>query len=224
MVKKTKKTVKRDQGGRFKKGTPGGPGRTKGTIQDVLCKDCKTRSVSVLLDDLLGAYATMGGGKFLAKWATQNHRNLTKFIDILFKFTPDSKAVDRSEHSKPLRLIISDQFLPKIGDKKAKEMPEPENFKEAEKIIRKLLIELKKKEEQLKRYKKHDVQDVRPIEHEPIRPEGLPEHKKEKEQPEDQPDQGDLDLNDNDEDEGDDENKPGWAQDLEDDLNRGKDD
>ena len=84
MKEKPNRNVK----GQFLKGHKGTGGRPKGIIQDLLSRDGKKISVNVLLDDMLGAYAKMGGGKFLAKWATQNHRNLSLFIQLLAKFIP----------------------------------------------------------------------------------------------------------------------------------------
>lgn len=107
---KSSKVKERDKKGRYAKGHKGGPGRKPGTIKDITCADGKKRSVAALVDDLLAAYATMGGGEFLAKWATANHRNLTKFIDILYKFAP-MPAVTDSREFKPLSITILKQSI-----------------------------------------------------------------------------------------------------------------
>lgn len=165
MVKKTDKKDKRDSKGRFKKGRQPGPGRPPGTIQDVLCKDGKARTVSVLLDDLLGAYAKMGGGKFLAKWATQNHRNLTKFIDILYKFAP-MPTIESSVEVKPLVVTV-------------KTLPKGDAVSAMEKTIRDLGDRLREQDMELLRlrsiFSSHNI-TYEEIEHEPIRDKELVKH------------------------------------------------
>ena len=165
-VKKVKRIEKRDKGGRFKKGTGGGPGRKKGTIKDITCKDGKKRSVAVLVDDLLAAYAELGGDKFLLKWASQSHRNLAKFIDILFKFVPQPELVIQQEF-KPLTVQI-------------KQIPKGDHFEIMQKDIRELQDELREKNLELLRlrsiFDSHDIQ-YKEIEHEPIRNKELPSHK-----------------------------------------------
>ena len=182
MVKKIKETVKRDKAGRFKKGTGGGPGRKKGEPRDIICKDGKKRSVATLIDDLLAAYEHLGGDKFLKSWAAHSHRNLARFVEILFKFAPPPEA-----SSVPGGVIyeFSEKYMPKIEriitDKRPGELKDDKNkrIKELENLLRKQDAELRRLRSLV------DVQDIEEIEHEPILPKGLPEHSKIEEPSED---------------------------------------
>ena len=156
-----KKKSERDKKGRFVKGHKGGPGRSKGEPKDVICKDGKKRSIGDLISDLLAAYQTMGGEKFLKKWAKQSNRNLTKFIEILFKFAPHPDVVPGDTSIK----VIS--AVPRSDDRATA------------KRIRELEAKLREKEEELKQFRTSvDVQDIKEIQHEPVRPAALPEHVK----------------------------------------------
>ncbi len=132
---KMNKQSERDKKGRFTKGHKGGPGRPKGEPRDIICKDGKKRSIETLINDLLAAYQTLGGEKFLKKWAAQSNRNLTKFIDILFKFAPHPEGYYGDVNIK----VISAVPRPDLGD--------------AAKRIREMQAELKEKDEELKRLK-----------------------------------------------------------------------
>ncbi len=92
------KVKERDKKGRYVKGHKGGPGRHKGEPRDIICKDGKKRSVEMLITDLLATYKTLGGEKFLKKWAASSNRNLARFIEILFKFAPQPQDADRSSN------------------------------------------------------------------------------------------------------------------------------
>lgn len=184
MVKKTKETVKRDKAGRFKKGTPGGPGRKKGEPRDIIYKDGKKRSVATLIDDLLAAYETLGGDKFLKKWATHSHRNLARFIEILFKFAPQPQDANRSSNT---IFEISEKFMPKIkieriiSDVRPDEMGDPLG-----KRIKYLEDRLKEKDKEISRLRASvNVHDTKEIEHEPICSAELPEHTKAEKQSKD---------------------------------------
>lgn len=110
MVKKTKKKGERDSKGRFKKGQyRGGPGRTPGTIADMLSKPGKPADVSALISDLLVVYSELGGSKFLAKWAKQNYKNLSRFVDILFRFAPEPLRFNPdSKDGPPIEFVLHD--------------------------------------------------------------------------------------------------------------------
>lgn len=154
-----KKQAERDKKGRFAKGHKGGPGRPKGEPKDIICKDGKKRSVDALIDDLLATYGTLGGSKFLKKWAMQSHGNLRKFIEILFKFAPQPDVVAGDVNVQVITAV------PRINDSAAA------------KRIRELEAELRKKDKELERIRAPiDVQDVKEIEHKPVRPVELPEH------------------------------------------------
>ncbi len=133
---KMKKNQERDNKGRFIKGHKSlSPGRPKGEPRDNICKNGKRRSVEGLINDLLAAYQTLGGEKFLKKWAAQSNRNLTKFIDILFKFAPHPEGYYGDVNIE----VISAVPRPDPGD--------------AAKRIREMQAELKEKDEELKRLK-----------------------------------------------------------------------
>jgi hypothetical protein len=132
---KMKKQPERDKKGRFTKGHKGGPGRPKGEPRDIICKDGKKRSAGALIDDLLATYGTLGGEKFLKKWAMQSHSNLRKFIEILFKFAPHPEGYVGDANIK----VISAVPRPDQGD--------------TAKRIREMQAELKEKDEELKRLK-----------------------------------------------------------------------
>ena len=130
------KNQERDNKGRFIKGHKSlSPGRPKGEPRDIIFKNGKRRSVEGLISDLLAAYQTLGGEKFLKKWAAQSNRNLTKFIDILFKFAPHPEGYYGDVNIK----VISAVPRPDRGD--------------AAKRIREMQAELNKKDEELKRLK-----------------------------------------------------------------------
>lgn len=155
-----KKQTERDKKGRFAKGHKGGPGRPKGEPKDVICKDGKKRSVEDLITDLLAAYRTLGGQKFLKKWAAASNKNLAKFIEILFKFAPHTDVVPGDT------TIHVTSAVPRLDDRAAA------------KRIRELEAELREKDEELRRHEAPvDVQDVKEIKHEPVRLFALPEHR-----------------------------------------------
>jgi hypothetical protein len=173
MVKKIKKTVKRDKGGRFKKGTGGGPGRKKGEPRDIICKDGKKRSVEALIDDLLSTYSKLGSDKFLHEWALKSHRNLTKFIDILFKFAPQPETLIKGEF-KPLQVTVNRV----ITDKRPQELETyPRSHQGLEDQIHELRTELYAKDKRLKEYAalldtldiEDSVRSIPLIEHEPVK-------------------------------------------------------
>ena len=171
---KMNEKTERDKKGQFQKGHKGAGGRPKGTIKDITCADGKKRSVAALVDDLLGAYATMGGGKFLAKWATANHRNLTKFIDILYKFAPMPVVGDDREF-KPLTVQVTNV----IGDKRTEQLGTySQSHQGLQDQLEELRKELRKKDNEIERFKgifkDHDI-DPGVIEHTPVRDE-LPGH------------------------------------------------
>lgn len=119
MVKKRKELDKRDSKGRFKKGHKSTGGRKPGTIDDMLAPSGKKGDVRVLIDDLLTTYAQLGGAKFLTKWAKQNYKNLSRFVDILYKFAPEPRSFspDEADHQ-PMRIVYyNDQvMLDRIGE------------------------------------------------------------------------------------------------------------
>ena len=185
-MKKAKEKVERvemrDKKGRYTKGTGGGPGRKKGDPKDLVCGDGKKRSVGVLLDDLLKAYASMGGEKFIKKWALESKGNLKKFIEILFKFAPQPESP-----SLPGGITheISERFMPKlriervITDKLPDEAEERASNAETEERINYLEAQLKVKDEELRRLRNLvDEEDAEEIEHELIHLLELPEHTK----------------------------------------------
>lgn len=148
----------RDKKGRFMKGGPGGPGRSKGDPKDIVCGDGKKRSVDALIYDLLAAYESLGGDTFLRKWAVHSHVNLRKFFELLFKFAPQPDVVAGDMN---MRVVSA--------------VPRPDERTMA-KRIRKLEAELKTKDEELEDLRRPPAPDVAVIEHEPIRPRELPEH------------------------------------------------
>jgi hypothetical protein len=165
-VKKTKEKGNRDKAGRFKKGCKGGPGRKPGTIKDLLStKDGKKISVNILLDDMLGAYAGMGGGKFLAKWATQNHRNLSLFIQLLYKFAPIPTQESTMEF-KPLTVQIQ-------------KLPEDDAYKLMERDLKQLKDENREMSLEVLRMRSiissHNLEHTE-ITHEVVRDKELPSH------------------------------------------------
>lgn len=167
MNKKPKVTGKkfpvkeRDKKGRFSKGHKGGPGRPKGEPRDIICKDGKKRSVNALIDDLLATYGTLGGTKFLKKWAMQSHGNLRKFIEILFKFAPQPDVVAGDTNIQ----IIS--AVPRI---RSDDTGQGERIKELQQLLRQRDEEIRLLKGQV------DVPDLGDIKHEPVRPAELPEH------------------------------------------------
>ena len=95
---KSSEVKERDPKGRFAKGHKSlSPGRPKGSPKDIICKDGKKRSVQALVDDLLAAYEHLGGDKFLRQWASHSHRNLARFVEILFKFAPPPEMLIKQE-------------------------------------------------------------------------------------------------------------------------------
>lgn len=164
--KKEEKGIKRDKGGRYKKGTGGGPGRKKGEPQDVLCKDGKARSVTALVDDLLSTYSKLGSDKFLHAWAVRSHRNLTAFIQLLYKFAPPPEQLVTQEF-KPLTIQV-------------KEMPKGDAIAAMEKTIRDLGDRLREQDMELLRlrsiFSSHNI-TYEEIEHTPVRDKELPKHK-----------------------------------------------
>jgi len=159
-----RKKQERDKKGRYVKGHKGGPGRPRGEPRDIICKDGKKRSVEDLITDLLAAYRTLGGQKFLKKWAAASNKNLAKFIEILFKFAPHPEG-QSGPGDVTLKIISA--------------VPRPDDSDKA-KRIRELEDQLKERDEELHGFRASvDVQDVKEIEHEPVRPDQLPEHVKE---------------------------------------------
>ena len=164
MVKKTKEKGNRDSKGRWKKGKPGGPGRRKGEPKDIVCQDGKTRSPAALVNDLLSTYGKMGSNKLLYKWAMRSHGNLTKFIDLLFKFAP-MPTVESSMEFKPLTIQI--QKLPEDDAYKLME----ENIKQLKDDNREMSLELVRMKSI---FDSHSIEYTE-ISHEVIRDE-LPSH------------------------------------------------
>jgi len=187
-VKKVKEKVdKRDNKGRFKKGTGGGPGRKKGEPKDIICKDGKKRSTEQLIEDLLTTYSKLGSDKFLHKWALKSQRNLARFIDILFKFAPEPKRVDGVGD---VSYQLSDKFMPKftieriITDERPDEhggpkmkMPRPGDI--IDKKVKEMEDKLREKDAEIQRlrgiFETHGI-DSEELVHEPIKPIELPEH------------------------------------------------
>lgn len=163
-----KKKKERDKKGQYAKGHKGGPGRKPGEPKDILCKDGKKRSVAALIDDLLDAYATLGGAKFLKSWASHSHKNLAAFVQLLFKFAPQPEIGDDRE-IKPLQVQITTT-------------PTDSHIANMEKNIIELRDELREKSDELQRLKSiFDTHNItfEELEHEPIRNE-LPGHKDDK--------------------------------------------
>ena len=170
-----KKTDKRDNAGRFKKGTKGGPGRKKGEARDIICKDGKKRSVAALVDDLLGTYSKLGSEKFLLEWAKSSKRNLTLFLQILYKFAPQPTIGDDREF-KPLTVQVTNV----IGDKRTEQLGTYSQSHQAlDDQLHELQRELRKKDMEIERFKgifsQHDI-DPSELEHEPFEDEQLPGH------------------------------------------------
>jgi len=172
-VKKTKETAKkgnRDSKGQFKKGCKGGPGRRKGEARDIVCKDGKKRSATALVDDLLGTYGKLGSHKFLYEWCLSSKRNLTLFIQLLYKFAPLPKAIDSSD-SPNLTYQLSEQFMPKFN------MPRPGDV--IDKKMRQMEDTLRQRDAEIDRLKSifetHGI-DAEELQHEPIEAIELPEH------------------------------------------------
>lgn len=180
MVKKTDKTVKRDLKGQFKKGCKGGPGRRKGEVKDIVCSDGKKRSPADLVDDLLSTYSRLGSNKFLYEWVLSSKRNLTKFLDILFKFAPPPEQVIAGDEFKPLTVHI-------------KSIPTDEHTLAMEKNIKLLTDENREQRSELLRlrsiFSSHDIK-FEEIEHTPIR-EALPEHGETEDDEDDEKDHSD---------------------------------
>lgn len=168
-----KKNKERDKKGRFSKGHTGGPGRPKGEPRDIVCKDGKKRSVATLIGDLLAAYESLGGDKFLRKWALHSHSNLRKFIEILFKFVPQPEVVAGDTNIKVISAVPRVKIERIITDDPEKVgMPRAQ-----EKTINDLQAEIRAKDGEIKHLKALiDAQETRVIEHEPIPPAALPEH------------------------------------------------
>lgn len=74
-----KKQVKRDEKGRWAKGTKGraGPGRRK-----------KVKSTGRPFEDFLEAYQEIGGTPALVSWALQNNSNRSQFYNLLMRAVP----------------------------------------------------------------------------------------------------------------------------------------
>lgn len=197
MVKKTvkkakekdKKVDKRDKHGRFKKGTKGGPGRRPGEPKDVISKGGKKRSTEQLIEDLLSTYTKLGSDKFLHSWAVRSQKNLSRFLDILFKFAPLPKAIDSSDPRSPTYLA-SEQFMPKLkieriitnqnpdehgGPKMS--MPRPGDI--IDKKMKEMEDKLRERDAEIQRlmsiFETHGIASDE-LKHEPIKAIELPEH------------------------------------------------
>lgn len=169
MKEKSNRNVK----GQFVKGHPGSGGRPKGIIKDLLSKDGKKRSVAALVDDLLSTYGKLGSNKFLYSWAMRSHRNLEKFIDILFKFAPQPETLIKGEF-KPLQVTVNRV----ITDKRPQELETyPRSHQGLEDQIHELRTELYAKDKRLKEYAalldtldiEDSVRSIPLIEHEPVK-------------------------------------------------------
>ena len=151
-----------------------------------VCGDGKKRSVGVLLDDLLKAYASMGGEKFIKKWALESKGNLKKFIEILFKFAPQPES---SSLPGGTTFEASEKFMPTIKVERIFTDRRPGEKAEdaiAQKRINALQAELETEREENRRLRMLvDGKDAEVIEHEPIRPSELPEHGKAEKQSKD---------------------------------------
>ena len=124
-----------------------------------MSKGGKSRSVDVLIADLLANYESMGGKAFLRKWALHSHVNLRKFIEILFRFAPQPEVFAGDLNMQ----IIS--AVPRMDDS------------EKGKRIKELEDQVKEKDDELYGYRASvHVKDVEEIEHEPVRPLALEEH------------------------------------------------
>lgn len=145
----------------------------KASLGTLYARRARNCSMATLIDDLLAAYESLGGDKFLKSWAAHSHRNLAKFIEILFKFGLPSQGVDPSGN---VTYQASEKFMPKIEriytDKRPGELKDDKN-----KRIKKLENLLRKQDAELRRLRAIvDIPDGEVIEHEPIRPKELPEH------------------------------------------------
>lgn len=143
--KEIKKRPDRDKKGRFLKGARAGPGRPKSQPGDIICKDGKRRSVDALIKDLLLAYEAMGGGDFIKKWALHSHKNLTKFVEILFRFAPQPEQAGSDINIQVISAVPRQATDQRVRD---------------------LERRLQESEAELQIYK---AQDLKVIEHEPIR-------------------------------------------------------
>ena len=170
MVKKTKELDKRDSKGRWKKGKKGGPGRTKGEAKDLVCKGGKRHSVGALVEDLLGTYNKLGSNKFLLEWALSSKRNLTLFIQLLYKFAPMPTA-ESSIEFKPLTVQVQ-------------QLPEGDAYKLMEENIKQLKDENREQSLELQRMRSilssHKLEQTT-ISHEVVRDE-LPVHEEDEEE------------------------------------------
>jgi len=186
---KGKRVDKRSKTGQFVKGTGGGPGRKKGNVEDLLCKDGKKRSTEQLIQDLLATYVKLGSNKFLYKWALESKGNLKKFLDILFKFAPLPKAIDSSDPRSPT-YQFSEQYMPEfkieriITDKRPDEhggpkmrMPRPGDA--IDRKMKEMEDNLRQRDEEIDRLKSifetHGI-NADELTHEPIEAIELPEH------------------------------------------------
>jgi len=170
--KKKKELDKRDSKGRFKKGHKSTGGRKKGEVRDIICKDGRRRNAGDLVTDLLATYGKLGSDKFLLEWAKRSHRNLERFLDLLFKFAP-MPTVESTMDFKPLVVRV-------ITDKRPGELEASPQFQHTlENQVRELRQSIIDRDNELRRFKAlfetHGI-DAGVIEHEPIR-EKLPEHK-----------------------------------------------
>ena len=178
-VKGNKKGEKRDKKGQFKKGTKGGPGRLKGEARDLVCAGGKRHSVGALVEDLLGTYNKLGSNKFLLEWALSSKRNLTLFIQLLYKFAPQPVEGDDREF-KPL--IVKVEKI--ISDRRPAELETyPQSHQGLEDQLHELRKEIRERDNEIERFKgifkAHDI-DPGVIQHEPII-DALPVHDEDEE-------------------------------------------
>jgi len=156
-----KKTTGRDRKGRFTRGNIGGPGRRKVLPKELISKGRKGGSLDKLISDLLSTYQSIGSEEFLKKWATANHKNLTKFVELLFKLAtpPEFGGGDLN-----IQIVSA---VPRPGDKEDA----------AASVIRELRAELKQRDQEIKRLNGIlDFTDPVEVDHEVIKPDELPEH------------------------------------------------
>lgn len=163
MEKMTKKTG-RDRKGRFTTGNIGGPGRRKVLPKELISKGGRGKSLDKLISDLLSTYEAVGSEAFLKKWATASHRNLTKFVELLYRFATPPEVGQGDLNIQ----VVSAVPRPGSGDVAAS------------KVIRDLREELKERDKEIKRLNSIlDFTDVVETEHEVIPPDELPEHREE---------------------------------------------
>ena len=159
----TEKTI-RDRKGRFIKGHKGGPGRRKILPKELMSKGRKGQSLDKLISDLLSTYEAIGGEEFLKTWAASSHKNLTKFVELLYRFAtpPEFGGGDLN-----IQIVSA---IPRPGDK---ENPAAE-------VIRELREVVKERDKEIRRLNSLlDYTDPVDADFEVIKPDELPEHEEE---------------------------------------------